>query len=182
MTEKIGLYLGRFQPFHQGHRYVVEKALKQCDKLIIAIGSSQESRTKKNPFSYEERKQLILRAYFADNYTLDRIIIVPVPDRLLYNDDNTWGQYVLDQVEKECGLRPTINFSGREECRSFWFEGIDIEEVVIERNIIPFSATAIRKALKEDDYSSFCYMAPSGFWLRYEWMKKVILEVENGKV
>lgn len=182
MKEKIGLYVGRFQPFHQGHRLVVEKALKQCDRLIIAIGSSQEKRTKKNPFSYEERKQLILRTFFADCYTSDRIIIVPVPDRLLYGDDPSWGQYVLDQVEKECGLRPTINFSGREECRSFWFEGIDIEEAVIERDILPVSATEVRKALKDDDFRGFFTKMPAGTWIKYDKMRQIILEVGNGKV
>ena len=178
MKEKIGLYIGRFQPFHKGHKSVVETALKQCDKLVIAVGSSQEERTKRNPFSYKEREQMILRSFYADDF-YKRIIIVPVPDRTEYNDDASWGQYVLDCVEKECGLRPTINFAGREQCRSTWFEGIDIEEVVIERDIIPFSATALRQALANDDEVGFFRMTPSMLWLRYDWMRRVILEVNE---
>ena len=53
---EVGLYIGRFQPFHKGHKSIVESALKQCDRLIIGIGSSQETRTKRNTFSYEERE------------------------------------------------------------------------------------------------------------------------------
>ena len=56
---KVGLYIGRFQPFHMGHLSIVKRALKECDTLVIAIGSSQENRTKKNPFTFEERKAFI---------------------------------------------------------------------------------------------------------------------------
>ena len=87
---EVGLYIGRFQPFHKGHKSIVEAALKQCDKLIIGIGSSQEIRTKRNPFSYEEREQMILRSFFAEEL-YSRIIIIPIPDRTEYSDDASWG-------------------------------------------------------------------------------------------
>ena len=179
MKEKIGLYIGRFQPFLRGHLSVVREALEHCDRLVIAIGSSQESRTKKNPFTFEERKKFIWRSLWKLN---ERVIIIPLPDRELYGDDPSWGQYVLDQVEEQCGLRPAVNFEGEEACRSFWSEGIDIERVVIDRNEVPFSATALRKAIIDDDYFDFCHMAPNGEWLHYNAMRKVLLEIENGKV
>ncbi|MDP6459455.1 MAG: adenylyltransferase/cytidyltransferase family protein, partial [Candidatus Hydrothermarchaeota archaeon] len=40
-----GLLIGRFQPFHKGHVYVVKKVLKGVDELIICIGSAQLSHT-----------------------------------------------------------------------------------------------------------------------------------------
>ena len=178
MEEKIGLYIGRFQPFHKGHKSVVEAALKQCDRLVIGIGSSQEARTKRNPFSYKEREQMISRSFFAEEL-YSRIIIVPIPDRTEYSDDASWGQYVLDCIWQMVGLRPSINFSGREECRSTWFEGINIEEVIIERNIIPFSATELRQAIINNDESKFFRMTPSMLWLGYDRMRSVILEVSD---
>ena len=177
---KVGLYIGRFQPFHKGHKSIVEAALKQCDRLIIGIGSSQETRTKRNPFSYEEREQMILRSFFAEEL-YSRIIIIPIPDRTEYSDDASWGQYVLDYVWQLCGLRPSINFSGREQCRSTWFDGIDIEEVVIERNIIPFSATELRQALINGNEADFFHMTPSMLWLGYDRMRKIILEVNDNE-
>lgn len=177
MNEKIGLYVGRFQPFHNGHKSVVEEALKHCDRLIIAVGSSQESRTKKNPFTFEERRELIWRSLKGLN---ERVLIIPLPDREFYGDDCTWGQYVLDQVEAQCGHRPTINFEGEEACRSFWFEGIDIERVVLDRQIIPCSATEVRNALKADDFHGFYTRMATGTWIKYDVMRKIILEVGNG--
>ena len=177
MKEKFGLYVGRFQPFHNGHKSVVEEALKHCDRLIIAVGSSQESRTKKNPFTFEERRDLIWRSLKGMN---DRVLIIPLPDREYYGDDCTWGQYVLDQVEAQCGCRPTINFEGEEACRSFWFEGIDIERVVLNRAIIPCSATEVRNALRSGDFNGFWKRVPTGIWIKYDKMRQIILEVGNG--
>lgn len=50
--------LGRFQPFHKGHQFLIEKALEMGD-VTIAIGSSQESWTQSNPWSVEEREYMI---------------------------------------------------------------------------------------------------------------------------
>lgn len=171
MEEKIGLFIGRFQPFHHGHLSIVREALKKCDRLIIAVGSSQESRTKRNPFNFEERKEFIWRGLKGLN---NKVIIIPVPDRPIYGDDASWGQYVLECVEAECGLRPTINFEGEEVCRSTWFDGLGIERVSIDRTLIPYSATEVRESIKNSDYFVFCDMVPTGLWIEYEKMRKLL--------
>ena len=51
-----GIVLGRFQPFHNGHAYLVEQALIQFEEVTIAIGSSQDEWTVDNPFSFEGAK------------------------------------------------------------------------------------------------------------------------------
>ncbi len=53
------LIIGRFQPFHIGHLRLIEFAARDVDSIIIGIGSSQESNTKKNPFSAAERRRMI---------------------------------------------------------------------------------------------------------------------------
>jgi nicotinamide-nucleotide adenylyltransferase len=89
MVTGKALFIGRFQPFHKAHLSDVKLALKECERVIIAIGSSQESGTKENPFSYEERKSMIgetLKAHNMFNYD-----IIPIPD---INDDEKWALYV----------------------------------------------------------------------------------------
>ena len=39
---KLGMYLGRFQPFHNGHKYIVEWMLEECERVVIVIGSSDK--------------------------------------------------------------------------------------------------------------------------------------------
>ena len=56
---KIGVVIGRFQPFHNGHKALIEAALAGSDRLLILVGSAGSPRTPKNPFTFEERKSLI---------------------------------------------------------------------------------------------------------------------------
>ncbi len=57
-----GLFLGRFQPYHNGHHAVVEQIAKEVDELIIGIGSAQWSHSFDNPFTAGERVMMIRRA------------------------------------------------------------------------------------------------------------------------
>lgn len=50
MKAKTALFVGRFQPFHLGHLKVIKDILKKNDFIVIAIGSSDEKNTDKNPF------------------------------------------------------------------------------------------------------------------------------------
>ena len=49
---KLGVLVGRFQTFHTGHEEIIRKAIELCEQVWIFVGSSQESGTLKNPFSY----------------------------------------------------------------------------------------------------------------------------------
>ncbi len=71
-----GLYLGRFQPFHEGHRSVIEQLYEEVDELIIGIGSAERSHTNTNPFTCGERIEMI---HLANPHPADTFII-PIPD------------------------------------------------------------------------------------------------------
>lgn len=64
MKVKRGLFLGRFQPYHNGHHAVIKQIVdsREIDELIIAIGSAQESHTLKDPFTAGERIMMITKA------------------------------------------------------------------------------------------------------------------------
>jgi bifunctional NMN adenylyltransferase/nudix hydrolase len=57
------IYIGRFQPFHNGHKYIIEEGLKISNNIIIFCGSSNQTRTLKNPFTYTERRKCILNSF-----------------------------------------------------------------------------------------------------------------------
>ncbi|MDE7314482.1 MAG: pantetheine-phosphate adenylyltransferase [Mucispirillum sp.] len=63
-----GVYPGSFDPFTLGHKDIVERAAKFCDKLYIAVSKNIN---KKHLFSLEERVEMISEV-FADN---DNIIV-----------------------------------------------------------------------------------------------------------
>jgi nicotinamide-nucleotide adenylyltransferase len=73
-----GLLIGRFQPFHLGHLDALHFALSKVDKLWIGLGSSNKPLQKDNPFSAEERKEMILAS--IDDSMKQRIQIYFIPD------------------------------------------------------------------------------------------------------
>ena len=87
------LFVGRFQPFHNGHLLVVQGMAKLCGKIIIAIGSSQEKDTEKNPYSVSDRREMIQRALQAVNIIpMKDVQIIDVPDQ---PKDDEWTKKVL---------------------------------------------------------------------------------------
>jgi nicotinamide-nucleotide adenylyltransferase len=59
---KRGFYIGRFQPFHLGHRKVIGEIARHVDELVIGIGSAQLSHKPENPFTAGERILMISRS------------------------------------------------------------------------------------------------------------------------
>ena len=88
------LLIGRFQPFHNGHLRLVEAVSSGNGKIKIIIGSIQESFTYKNPFTYNERKEMIRNS--LNSIGLKNFIINGVPDK---NSDYAW----LREVKKAAG-------------------------------------------------------------------------------
>lgn len=60
------LFLGRFQPYHNGHDEVVRRIADEVDELIIAIGSAQYSHTIRDPFTAGERILMITQTLSDD--------------------------------------------------------------------------------------------------------------------
>ena len=59
----LAVYIGRFQPFHNGHLSVINKAEKLADKVLVLVGSANASPSIRNPFTYDERWEMIDRTY-----------------------------------------------------------------------------------------------------------------------
>ena len=50
--QKTALIVGRFQPFHKGHLFLIKKALEKANKIIIGIGSANII-DENNPIDFE---------------------------------------------------------------------------------------------------------------------------------
>ena len=83
------LYIGRFQPFHNGHLLVMQSLSSKYDEIIIGIGSSQDWDTSENPFSEEERMQMITRS--LDAAGIQKYRVVSIPD---IHDPPRWVSHV----------------------------------------------------------------------------------------
>jgi len=57
-----GFYIGRFQPYHDGHHAMVERIANEVDELVLGIGSADDSHTTHDPFTAGERIMMITKA------------------------------------------------------------------------------------------------------------------------
>jgi bifunctional NMN adenylyltransferase/nudix hydrolase len=78
MNADISVYVGRFQPFHNGHLALLQRALALAPLCVVVIGSANQARTPKNPFSWAERAQMITGALPAADRA--RVRLLPVRD------------------------------------------------------------------------------------------------------
>ena len=66
------LFVGRFQPFHYGHQYAIEKILQECDELVLVVGSAQMSHQHDNPFTAGERIEMIRAALNSSGISTEK--------------------------------------------------------------------------------------------------------------
>ena len=83
--KKVGLFVGRFQPFHNGHLAAVKYALKRVDYLYIVVGSAQRSHERDNPFTAGERIMMIKAALDEAGVDASRWMLIPVPDAVSHS-------------------------------------------------------------------------------------------------
>ena len=113
------VFIGRFQPFHNGHKRVIDKALTLAEQVLVLVGSSNLGRSMRNPFTFEERRDLILETYappadLANDSVLvnrqNRIKVVQLND-MMYND-NRWIEQVQGIVADHTQAGDNIGLIG----------------------------------------------------------------------
>ena len=72
----LAVYIGRFQPFHNGHLSVIKKAEEIADSVLVLVGSANASPSIRNPFTYNERRDMIIKSVnvridWLDDYTYE---------------------------------------------------------------------------------------------------------------
>lgn len=73
-----------------GHLHAIKKILEKYDSVLIAIGSSDASRQRANPFSFDERREMLGIILKKENL-LARCEIVGIPD---IGDDKKWAEEI----------------------------------------------------------------------------------------
>jgi nicotinamide-nucleotide adenylyltransferase len=88
------LFVGRFQPLHNGHMAVIGDLIKKHGEVTIVIGSANEQGTEKNPFSSKERMEMLSRALSA--HGMGGIRLLPIED---FHDDVLWTGAITRSVK-----------------------------------------------------------------------------------
>ena len=167
---RLCIVVGRFQMFHKGHQAMLDKALELCETVGVFIGSSQESGTNKNPFTYEMRKRMLQKVYG------DRICIYPLPD-IGVGNNSKWGDYVIDNVVERFKEKPDLLISGKEERRIDWLDsaaGLTVAELYIPKTI-EISASQMRQMLIDNRFDEWKTYCDERLWDGFSEMREIVL-------
>jgi nicotinamide-nucleotide adenylyltransferase len=94
---RVGLLVGRFQPFHLGHLAAVKYALKRVQYLYVVVGSAQRSHERANPFTAGERITMIKSALDGNGVDPSRWMAIPIADA---DSHSLWVSSVESMVPK----------------------------------------------------------------------------------
>lgn len=89
----LSVYIGRFQPFHIGHLALLRQALEHAPRCVVVLGSSNQARTPRNPFTWNERADMIRQALGPAER--ERVVFLPVRD---YYNEGRWVEAVRQGV------------------------------------------------------------------------------------
>ena len=92
-----GIFIGRFQPIHQGHIEAIKQIHEEVDELIICVGSAQVSHSFNNPFTAGERITFIKSALDENNLDPSKYYLIPIQD---INDNRLWVAHLASLTPK----------------------------------------------------------------------------------
>ena len=144
---RVGLLVGRFQPFHLGHLGAVRHALRQVDYLYVVVGSAQRSHERDNPFTAGERIAMIKVALDGNGVDPAKWMAIPIADA---DSHSLWVSTVGSMVPKfdKVFTNDALTFL------LFKEEGIQVEAVpYLDRE--KYSATNVRhRILEQKDWEA----------------------------
>lgn len=137
----IGSLVGRFQvhELHDAHHYLINQVVDNHKKVILFLGVTRTSSTKKNPLDFETRKRMIQKHY-------PEITILALPD---FGDDRRWSQEMDKRIREVYPIGEVLMYGGRDSFIPYYKKGggqFDCKE--LEQHTF-VSGTEVRKMVSE---------------------------------
>lgn len=162
--------IGRFEPAHNAHFALFQKALSVADNLIIVLGSHDAPRTIKNPWTSQERMEMIRSS--LDPIQNLRVHFVTVCDTI-YNDAewvSTVQQYVTRVASQTTDGEPYICIVAHDKDESTYYinyfkswDTVDIPAIAADAADGPaISATKVRELFFEGYLNLLKSAVPNG--------------------
>jgi len=92
---KYSMFIGRWQPWHKGHRWLIDQRLNKGFNVCVAIRDTKKSDS--NPFSSSEIKTN-LEKELEDLIALNKVKIIIIPDIESVNYGRGVGYDIIEHV------------------------------------------------------------------------------------
>lgn len=148
------VYIGRFQPVHNAHVEILRRAANLGHQVICIVGSADQPRTFKNPFTSQERTTLLTSVMKELQEQLDRSVTFVIEPNIdtMYND-TAWSVRIQEIVSRYTRKSDNIAIIGHvKDDSSFYLKMFpQWNEILIPELIEPLDATQIRDLYFNDN-------------------------------
>ena len=190
MTENFGVFLARMQPVHNAHLYVIDKALKECEKVLIVLGSENKIDMLRNPFDIKLREQM-LRECFNEEQN-NKLNIITLVDWSMESDTENakiWGRYLYYNIVSRIGQKHfKLYYSDDVSILDSWFQDTEVSSYIkyrlLDRSSIfnGLSATKIRQAFIDKDIEYINKFCPAPVIKRFDLLNNYYEEVTKNPI
>ena len=92
---KYSLYIGRWQPWHEGHQWLIDQQLEKGNRVLLAIRDVPTD--EKNPWTAEQVKKNLQKVHY-DLIKQGKIKLMIIPDIESVNYGRGVGYHINEHV------------------------------------------------------------------------------------
>ncbi|MFT3718966.1 NUDIX domain-containing protein [Pseudorhodoferax sp.] len=134
--------IGRFQPFHLGHRAVLLQALAQARRCLVLLGSAHQPRTPRQPWTWQERAEMLRLA--LPEAERERVELRPLRD--LY-DEQRWAASVRRAAHELAPDGRVLLAAHFKDASSAWLRDFPAWKLWTVDGFGPYDSRTVRDAL-----------------------------------
>jgi len=110
------IFIGRFQPPNLAHIEIIKRAQTLAKKTIILVGSANKARSDLNPWTAQERIEMLRSVKELDQ---NKLLIIPLSDS--NNDFSWWLDLVKKTVKENTQKTDKIGIIGHKKDKSSYY-------------------------------------------------------------
>lgn len=185
------VFIGRLRLFHNGHKAVIDEALKKARHVVILIGSANRPRDIGNEFTADEAQQMVEAVYPIGTEEYGRMTIRQIND-YVHDNDFIWLAGVHKAVRKAWqsiaivqakDYKPKIGLIGHSKDKTSYYlkkfpqwKSVSVPGFKVKNTVL--SATALRSTIFYSDMpgvwrTGISQFIPQGvYWWLIRWAEK----------
>lgn len=175
--EKVNIIMGRFQPFTLGHLKCAQEAQKKLGVKSVLLVINTVKQDARHPFLTKQIEK-ILDKMCKEEPTLTGYVLVKNAD--IVKNIEILREAGYEPISWTCG---TDRYAQYETMVKKYGKDIglvdDFEMIEVKRGDEDISATAVRKALRDNDESTYTELVP-GIWKKqFAFLREIIMGVDE---